>query len=297
MQKDFIDNILSTLKSLSKSASRANEILNSFDYAAELRMHPEDPLPIELDPVTFKELHDDVMRHCCSIIGCSKNISEYHRLDGTNLKLFVEHVNVSHDNLVAKRISYIDTYPIREVASKFDELGYPNEARLLDNVCAFADGFHSSYYSDPFRLKPENGSTKYAINITLPPEELNESELEEAENYKIFSSIFRPGAIGSSQKKALYNGFKNLLTTEGELKPHLTIAAALLLLRIQKSYGKPLNGTYHSNKISTFKSLGLPEKAANSYTEDAFKNGVKPSLALYKQKAMQLVEKAMEITR
>jgi len=76
MQKDFIDNILSTLKSLSKSASRANEILNSFDYAAELRMHPEDPLPIELDPVTFKELHDDVMRHCCSIIGCSKNISE-----------------------------------------------------------------------------------------------------------------------------------------------------------------------------------------------------------------------------
>lgn len=65
----------------------------------------------------------------------------------------------------------------------------------------------------------------------------------------------------------------------------------------QRSYGRPLSGTFNHIRETVFISLGKSAATGKSYRENSLKPDVTPSLLSYKKQAADLLQAALGNTR
>lgn len=288
--------LLNSLKELSKAANEALPFLEKYDYRKEVDSNMDDCLPMEILPKPLKKIIDSILRYCIPIIKYDEVIPQNALLNKKNMQLFIENLNLTDDKSLYHQFQFIEVEPIQDVSAYFVELGLKQQATLLANAAEFAIKLRTANRSILFSSIGHN-QPKITINFTVPPEELSEKEMEEAQNIKDFCSIFKTGKLAPAQKNALYATFKNLLADSEKGKPHLIITTALILMKNLPVYGKPLTGTFNSIRTTVFTSLGWPATTAKSYRETSLKEDTSPSLIKYKEQATALLTQALGNTR
>ena len=293
---DREQSILSSLKDLSEAAAQSLPLLERYDYRKEAQRWEEENLPLDLLPKPLREIVDSVIQYCIDIRKDGRTIPSTALLGKKNMQLFLRNLDLTGDTSQTHMVQFIDIEPIKTVADYFSELGLQNQARLLANVYEFADSLRSSNRRASFKAA---GCKLPAttINFTVPPDGLTEDELLAAQLYTDFCTIFKAGALNTAQKRALYDAFKDKLTEPGKTKPHLTVTAALILLKTRPVFGRPLRGSFNLIRTSVFKSLGQPETTGKNYGEGSLKKDAKPNLLAYKEPAEALLSKALGTTR
>ena len=286
-----MDTLLDTLEKLSDAAATVLPHLEKYDYHKEAKSDFENHLSLDVLPKPLKEIVNGLLYYCMSMFDRNDNLPSRCLLNKANMQRFINNLNLSGDKSQIQQIQYIDIDPIKGVADCLGEIGLSNQSRQLENVYEFCLALRG------FKAAKPNGNTRININFTVPKEELSEDEQQQAQIYTDFCTIFKAGVFSSSQKKAIYNSFSQLLTDKEQDKPHLVIMTAILLLLTKPAYGKPLKGTLNSIRITVFRSLGLPENKAKSYTESSLQKGKSPTLDKYKQSAEDLLKLALGNTR
>lgn len=288
--------LINTLEKLSKAASEALPLLESYDYSQEAADYKNTKLQLSMIPKTLQEILDSLLMYCTHISYNGERLDDNELLDKDNMTMFKENLEISGDASVLKTLNFIDISPIEDVRDLLERMGVSQPARLLENVCSFAKAMRS--YSRLKSLRPTVERTSpIRIEFTLSREEMTSSEEKQAEQFAQFNSIFKPDSLNSAQRKALYKSFQDYLADESNDKPHLVILAALLLLRTKPSYGSPLKAPFHTTRKKVFLSLGMDEGTGKNYKETSLKKGVLPSLVKHKNKAEELLKHALRTTR
>lgn len=286
-----MDTLLDTLEELSDAAAKVLPHLEKYDYHKEAKSDFENHLSLDVLPKPLKEIVNGLLYYCMSMLDRNDNLPSRCLLNKANMQRFINNLNLSGDKSQIQQIQYIDIDPIKGVADCLGEIGLSNQSRQLENVYEFCLALRE------FKAAKPNGNTRININFTVAKEELNEDEQLQAQIYTDFCTIFKAGSLSSSQKKAIYNSFRQLLADKGQDMPHLVIMAAILLLFTKPAYGKPLKGTLNSIRITVFKSLGLPENTAKAYKKTSLQPNETPTLHKYRQPAEDLLELALGNTR
>lgn len=282
------DPLLETLEKLSDAASQALPYLEKYDYRKETDTLTEDNLPLDVLPKPLKEILDSLLICCIPLLNHDGNLPANRLLNGKNILRSIENLNISGDKTSISQIQFISLAPIRDAADKLEEIGLNTQASLLSNAYKFGQTLRQYRCGTVQQISPV---------FILPEDEIPEDKKTQSHNYSDFCSIFKPGAFSSSQKRALYDSFRELLSDESQTKPHLVILAAILLLRNQRSFGRPLTGTLNHVRTVVFKSLGRPENTAKAYKETSLNKNASPSLHKYKGTAEALLQLALGNTR
>lgn len=291
-----MDPIIKSIQRLSEAASDALLLLEKYDYRKEADSFQSERLPLKVSPKTFKEITDSLTKFVAPITYDGERIPDDALLDKENLEIFVENLEISGDKTVLRQFNHIDLEPIKDVAQQLEQLGAARLARLISNVYNFADELRSNGRKYSIRPKDANQAPIH-IDITLTAEEMTDEEQLEARKFQNFNGIFRPGVLNTAQRKALYNAFRNCLAENQSTKPHLVIIAAICLMMNLRSYGKPLDGTFHGIRKTVFTSLDQPETTGKSYKQTSLKKDESPSLYNYKETAALLLSQALGMTR
>lgn len=285
------DSLLDTLEKLSDAAKQALPFFEKYDYRKETGALTEDNLPLDVLPKPLKEIMDSLLICCIPLVSHSDNLPENSLLNKDNISRCIGNLNLSGDKTSISQIQFISLAPIRDVADCLREIGLNRQAGLLSNAYEFGQCLR----------KYKNANADSAAHISpvfiFPENELTEDEQLQAGNYADFCSIFKPGILSSSQKRAVYDSFRTTLTDKSQENPHLVIIAAILLLLNQPSFGRPLTGTLNHIRSVVFKSLGLPENTAKSYKQTSLNKTASPSLHKYKSSADTLLSLALGNTR
>lgn len=281
------DPLLDTLEKLSDAATQALPYLEKYDYRKESGKLTEDNLPLDVLPKPFKEIMDSILICCIPLLNHDDNLPANRLLNKDNILRSIGNINLSGDKTSISQIQFIAIAPIRDAADKLEEIGLNRQARLLSNAYEFGKSLRQ-YKCDTAQINPV---------FILPEDEIPEDKQQQSHNYSDFCSIFKTGVFSSSQKQALYNSFRELLSDKSQTKPHLVIITAILLLRNQRSFGCPLTGTLNHVRTVVFKSLGLPENTAKTYKETSLNKNESPSLHKYKAAADALLQLALGNTR
>lgn len=294
--KSPMQKILNSLIQLSEAANSALPLLQTHDYRTEVKYLDEQNLKLEMFPRTLKDIINGILKYCVPIIGEEDNLASDALLNSTNMKIFTNNLNTSSDSRLAHRISFIDIESIKSISEEFNELGLNSQARLLENVYNFALAIKQSHNNSALTNRnQELAPVQYLL--TLAPEEFSKVENSNNSLYTQFCSAFVKNSLNTSQKKALYTEFQNLIADKSEKKPHLTVMAAIILLRTKKSLHNPLPGSLNSCREAIFLSLELDPRKCHSYGDKSLKKGHNPSLLKYKDKAEEILQTALGKTR
>ncbi len=288
-----MDTILDTLQELSDVANQVLPQLEKYDYRKEAEAGLENNLPLDgVLSKPLKEIVDSLLKYCIPIIGHNNNLPKNKILCKDNIQSFVENLNISGDKSTIHQIQFIKLSPVKSVADYLEEIGLSRQARQLINAYEFGQSLRQ------FKCAAE---TRDNIQIhpifILPKDELNEEELQQAQNYADFCSIFKKESLLTSQKRALYDRFRRILNDKEYEKPHLVIIAAILLLMKKSVFGRPLVGTLNHIRSVVFKSIGLPETTAKAYKSTSLNKGETPSVFKYKSTADKLLSISLGNTR
>lgn len=288
--------IIDSLERLSEAACEALPLLEKYDYRKESDDLGSEKLELTLMPKHLQDIVKSLMMFCSPISYNGERIPDDALLDSENLQIFIENLEISGDRTVLRQFNHIDLEPIKDIVPHFEQLGLARQARLLENIYNFADELRSNGRTNSIRPKSSE-QAPIQINVTLAPDELTDEQLEAAKLFKEFNNIFRSGVLYPAQRRAIFDAFRNILKDENTTKPHLVIIAAICLMMTYRSYGKPLTGKFNHIRETVFTSLGQPSTTGKSYRENSLKQGVTPSLLIYKQQAQELLQAALGNTK
>lgn len=288
--------LIESLRNLSSAANEALLHLEKYDYHKEADELQMEKLNLTVIPKQLQEIVNSIMAYCVPLEHDGCQVKGNALLNNTNMQLFVENMELCGDRTLLRQFNHIDIEPISEVAEQFNQIGLSKQARLLENSVTFARKMRSYGRCQSFKNSNKD-KAPILISFTLSPEELTEEQQHDAQLYKDFTSIFRPGVFSSSQRRALYDAYRTLLSTSGIDKPHLIIITSLLLLINKKSYGKPLTGSLNKIRATVFTSLGLPENTAKSYATQSLQKNARQSLFKHIDQAEQLLSEVVRKTR
>ena len=288
--------LLESLKNLSEAASEVLPLLESYDYRKEAKRFKEEDLPLSMMPKTLKEIFRSVMRYCIPVLGDDDPVKSNALLNGDNIRIFTDNLNITSDRQLAHQFSFIQVEPIREVAAEFTELGLKKQARMLENACNFACGIRQANNASPFGCSSKNlAPVNYLLN--LAPDEISDEEADDNMRFAQFCSVFAKNSFVLSQKQALFSGLQGVVADHDEKKPHLVVMAVIILLRTRRLYRNPLPGSLNSCRDAIFQSLDLDPKKCHSYGDNSLKRGATPSLDKYRDKAEAVLKSALGNTR
>lgn len=287
----MIDPLLDTLEKLSDAATKALPYLEKYDYRKETRTLNEDNLPLDVLPKPLKEITDSLLIYCITLINRNDSLPKNRLLNKNNIARSIENLNISGDRSSISQIQFIRLDPIKDIADCLEEIGLNRQSGLIFDAYEFGQALRK------FKADNTNGNTKISPVFIFPEDELSKDEQLQAKNYDDFRTIFKHGALASSQKRAIYDSFLKLLSNKNQENPHLIVMAAILLLMNVPAFGKPLTGTLNHIRSVVYKSLGLPESTAKSYSKNSLNKNASPSLRKYKAAADALLKLALGNTR
>ncbi len=296
MDTQGAQNIIATLKKLSKASEEALESLESYDYRQEVKKIKESELPLQAMPKTIKQIFNSIMKHCIPIMDNPDNLPTEALLNAANMTTFSDNLNITGDKHIAKQFTFIKLDPIKDVADEFIELGLHGQARYLENIYNFALAIRQGHNASPF-CNPGNDMPKVSYVIQLAPEELSKDEDENNTLFTEFSSVFLKDTLTLKQKKELYTLLQNLINDPNEKKPHLILMTVILILRTKKSIRNPFPGQLSQYRIKIFHSLGLDPNKCKTYNDNSLKKGSTATLYKYKPKAEEILHSVLGITR
>lgn len=296
MDQQAAQNIITTLKQLSKASEEAMESLEAYDYRQEAKKIKESQLPLLAMPKTIRQIFNSIMKHCIPIIDENDNLPSESLLNAENMTTFSDNLNITGDKHTAKQFTFIKLEPIKDVADQFIELGLHTPARYLENIYNFALAIRQGHNTTPF-CNPGIDVAKVSYVIQLAPEELTKEEDESNTLFTEFSSVFLKDTLTLKQKKELYSLLQNHICDPNEKKPHLVVMTVILILRTKKSLRNPLPGQLSQYRNKIFHSLGLDPNKCKTYNDNSLKKGSNTTLYKYKPKAEEILQSALGITR
>lgn len=291
-----MERLLESLERLSEAAYEALPLLEKHDYRKEADDYANKKLEVDLMPKLLQDIVGSMLMYCAPIEHNGKRTPDAALLNADNMRYFTENLNISGDWRCLRQLNHIDIEPIEDVKNILEQIGLIRQAHLLENVCNFAENLRS--HSRSHSLRPASiHNVPVNIQVTLSEDELKAAELQAAQAFKDFCTIFRPGVLNSAQKRALYDTLSKHIKDNPNGHPHLTITAAILLLMKRPLYGKPLQGQFHTIRKTVFTSLGLPDTTSKNYKATSLKKDVSPTLYKYIEPATELLSTALGTTR
>lgn len=250
--------IISSLRDYSAEASKALEYLQKYDYrgeAAKWETMKQPPL-LEVEHPTIYDLYIRLVRFIRPVPHLKDKLPREALLYKDNFDTFSNYINVSQETLLAARFNRIPIEPMLGVADAFQNLSLTSEAGLLRRVYEFAYSVRKWY-----QASKRNPCTPIVLKLEINYDEASPADLAADAGYATFASLFKKSCnYSTKQKRALYDGLKELYTSGDPKDADRTVMAVILLFRKPKTHYRQPFGT---KNITTCK-----EKAMDAFGRD-----------------------------
>ena len=296
MNHSDAESIIETFKEYSAEAKNVLGYLQRYDYRQEAADwdNQQDPTLVEAEHPKLHDIYIRLARYLGPIPYRTDNLDRAAMLRVENLDSFKNYLEVSQETLLAAKFNRIPIEPMQDVANAFEDLGLLTEAARLRGIHDYALGFRRWY-----RQSKHNPGTPITINIEVNYDQAPPEVLESDSNYRTFASLFSSTCnYSTKQKRALFNGLKELYATSDPAVADKVVMAVILLFRKPRTtYKRPFGDVGISDcKSKAMSAFGRDTTVIKSYTENSLTKP--PKIAqVHITQATSIIAKALETFR